>query len=39
MFSTLLYILSMTKQKKVKVKKTNTENQIIKTVDNIVVYF
>ena len=29
----------MTKQKKVKVKKTNTENQIIKTVDNIVVYF
>jgi hypothetical protein len=29
----------MTKQKKVKVKQTNTENQIIKTVDNIVVYF
>jgi hypothetical protein len=30
----------MTKQnKKVKVKKPNAENQIIKTVDNIVVYF
>ena len=29
----------MIKQKKVKVKKPNTENQIIKTVDNIVVYF
>jgi hypothetical protein len=29
----------MTKQKKVKVKQTNAENQIIKTVDNIVVYF
>ena len=29
----------MTKQKKVKVKQTNTENQIIKTVDKIVVYF
>ena len=29
----------MTKQKKVKVKKTNAENQIIKTVDNIVLYF
>ena len=29
----------MTKKKKVKVKQTNTENQIIKTVDNIVVYF
>ncbi len=29
----------MTKQKKVKVKKPNTENQIIQTVDNIIVYF
>ena len=29
----------MTKQKKVKVKQTNTENQTIKTVDKIVVYF
>ena len=29
----------MTKQKKVKVKTPNAENQIIKTVDKIVVYF
>ena len=29
----------MTKQKKVKVKKPNAEKPIIKTVDNIVVYF
>jgi hypothetical protein len=29
----------MTKQKKVKVKNPNAENQIIKTVDKIVVYF
>jgi hypothetical protein len=29
----------MTKQKKIKVKKVNAENQVIKTVDNIVVYF
>jgi hypothetical protein len=29
----------MTKQKKVKVKKPNAENQTIKTVDKIVVYF
>ena len=29
----------MTKQKTVKVKKPNAENQIIKTVDKIVVYF
>ncbi len=29
----------MTKQKKVKVKIPNAENQIIKTVDKIVVYF
>ena len=30
----------MPKQKKIKVKKPNTENQtIIKTVDNIVVFF
>ncbi len=29
----------MTKQKNVKVKKPNAENQIIKTVDKIVVYF
>ena len=29
----------MTRQKKVKVKKPNAENQIIKIVDKIVVYF
>ena len=29
----------MTKQKKIKVKKPNAETQVIKTVDNIIVYF